>query len=92
LTLESDTPTARYLSRQALSYKARLESAMHLLSLWNDRWLPDDDGTKGTFDDSEPGFSDLVDATDRFLHGDGEPTAKDICCEGLHIAPKSGSM
>jgi hypothetical protein len=69
VTLWSDTPGARLLANQALRYKQRMRMAEHLLLLWQDRWLPDEDGSKGTFDDSEPGFSDLLDATDKLLHG-----------------------
>jgi hypothetical protein len=92
LTLESDTPTAQFLARQALQYKRRAEIAEYLLAQWEGRWHECACGAKGDFDSDEPGFSTLLDATRFALHGPNEPTAKDICREGLHIPPKGGSV
>jgi len=38
------------------------------------RYLGEDDSGKGAFDDSEPGFADLLCATERLLLGDDEPS------------------
>jgi hypothetical protein len=92
LTLESDTPTALFLARQALQYKRRAEIAEYLLAQWEERWHPEECGVKGDFDSDEPGFSTLLHATRIALHGPDEPTAKDICCEGLHIAPQGDAL
>lgn len=68
--LESDNPTLRLLARQGLRYKAQRDAFLHLLERWNNRWLPDGETGSGEFDTSEPGFSDLLDQTERALYGE----------------------
>lgn len=79
VALESDNPTARLLARQALRYKAQRDTCLRLLEQWSNRYLGEDDSGKGSFDDSEPEFADLLHATERLLLGDDEPGAKFSC-------------